>query len=184
MLLRIIILLKKVMLPSTLIKIGKQSFYGCERMFEVINLENVKDIGEEAFRGSGLIKVEINEGITKLGKGCFSYMPYLKEVNLNIESNIKFNDTFIRCKNLEKIIFKNINIFHPSFVSGKVSLDNKNNLSTFFDAFMGTPFFHSLHDQFLSEIKNGNCPICHNSLKKTFFKRECLNCNINFVRVK
>ena len=176
--------INKVILPSTLIKIDKQAFQDCTNLIEIINLENLIEIENEAFKGSGLIKVEISNKISKLGKGCFSYMNNLKEVILNIENNIKFNDTFIRCNNLENVEIKNANIFYPSFVSCNLTFNNINHLSTFYDAFMGTPFFHNLHKIFISEIKNGNCPICHNPLKKSFFKKECTNCNIDYTRIK
>ena len=173
-----------VSLPTTIVKIGKQAFFNCLNLQQVNGLESVKYFGIEAFRGSSVEEATISDNVEQLGKGCFSYMPNLKRVNLEVSKVIKFDDTFIRCQNLIEVNINNFNIFFPSFISYQLSKGNSKHLSTYYDAFMGTPFFHKLHDEYTNKINIGICPICNGQLRKSMFKRYCPRCDMDFNKLR
>lgn len=176
--------IQSVHFPSSLIKIGKQSFFNCINLEHISGIEHVKFIGIEAFRGCNVKELTLSNNVMQLGKGCFSYMPNLKKLNLDVSKVIKFDDTFIRCQNLSEVNIENLYLFFPSFISYQLSQGNSKHLSTYYDAFMGTPFFHSLHSKYLTKIKSGFCPICNNQLQKGLFKRYCSKCNIDFNKIR
>ena len=65
--------LRKVVLPSTLKKIGLGAFYGCNKLKE-INLENVQFINTNAFYGCALENIKL-DSIVAIGSYSFSRNP-------------------------------------------------------------------------------------------------------------
>lgn len=175
---------KSVTLSSTIVKIGKQAFFGCSNLSEVNGLSPVREFGEESFRGAGLESVELSDNVQTLGKGCFSYMPALKRTVIDIRRPIRFESTFIRCPRLSDVEMADKNIFFPSLLSYSMTPGNPKNLSTLYDAFMGTEYFHSLQSEYSADVDRGICPVCHGALKKSIFKKMCPRCNIDYKRTR
>ena len=87
-------------------KIGANAFEGCESLTEFIGMENVKEIGSNAFSGSGIAKVVIPSNGIILGEfifaGCKSlydvtFAPSVEDDNLNLKEipNGTFKETII-----------------------------------------------------------------------------------------
>lgn len=59
-----------VVLPSKVTKIGEKAF--AQNAFTTVDLTGITSIGERAFYGNNLIKVEIPDTVTELGAGAFA----------------------------------------------------------------------------------------------------------------
>lgn len=96
--------LDRVVLPSTLEKIGHYAFASCPKLTE-LDLryqEDLRSIDERAFEDSGLTKVILNEGLEVVGYGVFSGTD-IKEITLP-ESVISLDaGAFLSCENLKTV---------------------------------------------------------------------------------
>lgn len=63
--------LSKMILPTTIDRIGDYAFDGCEALKRLQIPENISAIGDGAFRGTGLTSISIHEYITEIGEGAF-----------------------------------------------------------------------------------------------------------------
>lgn len=72
--------IEEIELPSTLKEIGSQAFLGTSKLKMIKVPENVKTIGQEAFRESGIVTAKLPNGITTLVDRAFYYCPELTEV--------------------------------------------------------------------------------------------------------
>lgn len=63
--------LNKMILPTTIERVGSHAFDGCERLTRMQIPENISAIGEYAFRGTGLTTLAIHEYINEIGEGAF-----------------------------------------------------------------------------------------------------------------
>ncbi len=71
---------EEVLLPPALKEIGPQAFMKTSRLRMIDVPENVKIIGREAFRESGIVTVRLPNGITIISGNAFYYCPELTEV--------------------------------------------------------------------------------------------------------
>lgn len=60
-----------VTLNDRLRRIGNKTFDSCDELKEVILPDSVEDVGEYAFYASGVSKVRLSEGMSKIPLGCF-----------------------------------------------------------------------------------------------------------------
>ena len=80
--------LKKVILPTTgLATIGNSAFSNCNMLTEIINLQDVKTIGDNAFKGTGITKMIIPEGVTSIGATIFANCAEI--TNISLPSTLK-----------------------------------------------------------------------------------------------
>ncbi|MBD5164214.1 MAG: leucine-rich repeat protein, partial [Bacteroidales bacterium] len=61
-----------VKVPDTITTIAEGAFSGCTNVTEVELPEGLKEIGNNAFAGSGITSIDIPEGVTTIGSGAFS----------------------------------------------------------------------------------------------------------------
>lgn len=60
-----------VTLNDGLRRIGNGAFHSCDELKEVILPDSVEEVGKYAFYGSGVTKVRLSEGMSKIPLGCF-----------------------------------------------------------------------------------------------------------------
>ena len=71
---------EEVLLPATLREIGAQAFLKTSQLKTIEIPENVRTIGLEAFRESGITTVKLPNGVTTIAQRAFYYCPELTEV--------------------------------------------------------------------------------------------------------
>lgn len=119
--------LKRITLPSTLIKISAKQFMNCSELCKVTIPEGVTQIGEEAFEGckkltrievpgsvkkicnrafagcTSLTVVELTKGVTEIGSEAFNLCEKLLMVTLPDTVKIIHNGAFKACDKLTEI---------------------------------------------------------------------------------
>lgn len=96
-------LLSKINIPSTITKIENATFAYCESLTNIVLPKNLKGIGSSAFSSSGLISIELPEGIETIEDLAFYECRSLKRVNLpSTLVRIEWA-TFQDCRALEMI---------------------------------------------------------------------------------
>ena len=73
--------LESITLPASVNRIGHTAFYTCSSLKE-IEMSNVKEIGSFSFLYSGLLSVDLPQGLEKIGNYAFGYSPELISVNI------------------------------------------------------------------------------------------------------
>lgn len=84
--------------------IAPQAFSGCTALTAITFPEKMEEIGQEAFRGTGLTEVEIPQGIRFVEDGCFMDCKSLKSVTLSKSVERLRQDAFKGCTQLSKIV--------------------------------------------------------------------------------
>ena len=96
--------LVKVILNDKITKINDGAFSGCINL-DSINANNIKYIGNYAFRNTGFPGIDINDNIEYIGEGAFSYCENVRYVVIG--ENVKFigRYAFDVLKNIESYTF-------------------------------------------------------------------------------
>lgn len=94
-------ILKKIILPKTLIKIGQNAFWNCYSLREVVLPETLQTIENNAFDNcNSLETLKVPTTLKKLGKEVF-YSSGLKSIDLSACSKLKLrNGAFAGCSEL------------------------------------------------------------------------------------
>lgn len=79
--------IERVELPNTLLKIGNASFYDCPNLAEIKLNKGLRDIGSDAFRGTGMSCVKIPDSVVKIGYSAFSCDIEIGSRNTNYRAN-------------------------------------------------------------------------------------------------
>lgn len=79
-------------LPASVVEIGERAFYDCQSLESVTLSPNLRIIGKEAFRTTGLKKVLIPESVVHIGDKCFNNCWQLSSIivegrNMNYSSD-------------------------------------------------------------------------------------------------
>ena len=82
-------------------------FFGCSELSK-FDFSGVNTIGKEAFRDSGLLKVNLPHNIQKVGEGAFRKCNFLKEINWDAQTPNIPSHCFIFCASLSTFNFENI----------------------------------------------------------------------------
>lgn len=94
--------LSAITLPDTLIEIGEGVFSNCTSLTS-IDLSNITSFGEAAFESTGLLEVNIPEGITSIPRLAFRNCSSLTSVELPQGLETIEGDAFSLCENLTDI---------------------------------------------------------------------------------
>ncbi len=96
--------LTKVILPDSLLVIGKSAFQDCISLTEVVLGSRLEMISQSAFRDSALEKINLPDSVAEIERYAF-YRTRLTEIKLpsNISSVAKY--TFYGCERLTKVEF-------------------------------------------------------------------------------
>ncbi len=100
-----------VTIPNSVTSIGESAFRGCTGITNISIPNSVKNIDGFAFYGSGLVEVELGNGIDTLETGTFAYCENLTKINLPvgiIQLGLLYNNgqegVFEGCSNLASIV--------------------------------------------------------------------------------
>lgn len=98
--------IKKLILPSTVITVNDNAFAYCEQLEEAVLDEQLNFIGCQAFINTvSLSEISIPDKVENIGSKCFSYSG-IKNVKLpkNDSFTVICRKTFFECVNLEEVI--------------------------------------------------------------------------------
>ena len=98
--------IKKLILPSTVITVNDNAFAYCEQLEEAVLDEQLNFIGCQAFINTvSLSEISIPDKVEHIGSKCFSFSG-IKNVKLpkNDSFTVIYGTTFFECVNLEEVI--------------------------------------------------------------------------------
>lgn len=97
--------IKKIVLPNSLIEIGRWAFFGCERLEKVVFPDTLEIIDESAFCHCNKLKeVIIPDSVKKIGDHAFYNCVYLTNVKLSKKLTELGMGAFSGCSSLQKIV--------------------------------------------------------------------------------
>lgn len=107
--------------------IGKQAFYQCKSLSEVIIPEGVTEIGSMAFGVCTRMKtVSLPEGLVSIGDGAFTGCDGLKSVSIPDSVTDIAENAFMFCRNLASF---QVSPAHPVYVFNCKALINKQDMT-------------------------------------------------------
>ena len=97
--------IETICIPSNIIGIGSYTFWGCEKLREIVFDGNLPSILRDTFGYcNSLISINIPSGVEIIEAGAFNHCKLLQEVNLNKDLKIISSCAFIECPSLNSII--------------------------------------------------------------------------------
>ena len=124
--------LKTVEFGSNVSKIGKSAFEGTTALTEISLPDTLRDISAYAFKNTGLVTVNIGNGVVRIGTETFADNKALKEVVLGENLEKLGEGSFMNCASLAKInLPANVNDFDVTAFKGckalkKIAISNDN----------------------------------------------------------
>ena len=97
--------LAEISLASSVNSIGDYSFYGCSSLEKVEIPGGVETLGKYAFANGGLKEVTLNEGLTTIEEGAFSYCTALAGVAIPDSVTAIGDSAFESCYGLTEFAF-------------------------------------------------------------------------------
>ncbi len=94
-------------LPASVVEIGERAFYDCQSLESVTLSPNLRIIGKEAFRTTGLKKVLIPESVVHIGDKCFDNCWQLSSIKVE-ERNMNYSSDDGMLYNFEKSVLLRI----------------------------------------------------------------------------
>lgn len=124
-----------ISLPESIERIGNRAFW-CSNIKTLVFPANLLEIGDSAFRGSEIVRIELPSGVKRIQRGAFLNCTELKKVSLPEGLEEIGHNAFQWCYNLEEI-----NIPSTVHIFGKVILEDCKALKklTCFDNFVIEP---------------------------------------------
>ena len=96
--------LKKIIVPSSVKKIGNRAFYGCSNLESIEIRGELTELGEDAFSWcQSLNTIKIAGNIEEIKKGTFRYCSNLKNVSIPESVKTIQEDAFFGCSKLSEI---------------------------------------------------------------------------------
>lgn len=97
--------LESITLPPSVVKIGDYSFYWCDKLKDIHNINNIESIGIEAFKGcESILSLTLNN-IQEIGRAAFKKCNSLKEVSFGDQELTIGSEAFADCSALTKLNF-------------------------------------------------------------------------------
>ncbi len=97
--------LKQIDIPNSVVSIGKGAFEYCDALREITLPSGIKTLPEGVFRESGLVSINLPEGITEIGDNSFYSCKKLEFINLPQNLKKIGVDAFSSCEELEWVWF-------------------------------------------------------------------------------
>ena len=94
-------------LPASVVEIRERAFYNCQSLESVTLSPNLRIIGKEAFRTTGLKKVLIPESVVHIGDKCFDNCWQLSSIKVE-ERNMNYSSDDGMLYNFEKSVLLRI----------------------------------------------------------------------------
>ena len=95
--------LESVIIPSTVKKIDDGAFYKCRNLKSISIPSSVKIIGEAAFARSGLVNVQLEEGLEEIGEVAFRRCNDLEAIELPRTVTYVEDNAFAACPSLREV---------------------------------------------------------------------------------
>ena len=100
----------KVTIPSSVVRIGKDAFNGCELTSVIFEGENLAEIGESAFAYcTKLPEITLPEGLKVIGKAAFQGTSAIKSINIPASVESIGESAFNTCSELTEVNFADDN---------------------------------------------------------------------------
>ena len=103
-------LLKKVVMPDSITKIGDSAFYRCSSLNDITLSNNLQEIDGRAFAYcASLTHLELPQSLEKIGDACFTDCTNLKELTIpeNVNEIEGSNQPQFENSGVTRVIFKN-----------------------------------------------------------------------------
>lgn len=100
--------LKAVVIPKTITRIAFRAFANCRNLSHVTIPESVVEIHHEAFYGTGLTEVKLQEGVQTIGHGAFIDCTSLKAITIPFTVNYIGMYAFSGCTSLTSVRITNM----------------------------------------------------------------------------
>ncbi|MDO5576857.1 MAG: leucine-rich repeat domain-containing protein, partial [Fibrobacter sp.] len=112
-------------IPSGVIIIKDQAFYGCDALTEITIPDGVTSIGEDAFYScDSLTEITVPEGVSSIGKYAFSFCKNLTKVTISAGVTIINSGTFYSDTNLTVVtIPQSVKTINSTAFSNCIKLD-------------------------------------------------------------
>lgn len=95
----------KITIPDTVTEIGDAAFIDFINLKEIIIPNSVVKIGKLAFKGTSLKRVTLPDSVVELGEYAFFNCRALKYVKLSDSMKVLNQNTFLECRALEEVVF-------------------------------------------------------------------------------
>ncbi len=135
--------LSRVTLPNNLKEIPSAMFSGCTALQNIDIPSSVKTIEQYAFKGSGLLEIDIPEGVSKIGGNAFRSCNNLRQFSMPDSVTILGENVFKECEILEDVELssniENIALYMFSYCKNLKHLDIPEGVSNIdLEAFRGS----------------------------------------------
>lgn len=135
--------LNRVTLPNNLEEIPSAIFSGCTALQNIDIPSSVKTIEQYAFKGSGLLEIDIPEGVSKIGGNAFRSCNNLRQFSMPDSVTILGENVFTECAMLEDVELssniENIALYMFSYCKNLKHLDIPEGVSNIdLEAFRGS----------------------------------------------
>lgn len=135
--------LSRVTLPNNLEEIPSAIFSGCTALQNIDIPSSVKTIEQYAFKGSGLLEIDIPEGVSKIGGNAFRSCNNLRQFSMPDSVTILGENIFTECAILEDVELssniENIALYMFSYCKNLKHLDIPEGVSNIdLEAFRGS----------------------------------------------
>ena len=100
--------LKSVILPDNINEIPARAFKNCSNLTSVDLPESIVDIGDEAFYGSGLLKINIPESVEHIGYEAFNECLHLANIEFRSKQVKVQNTTFDHTPFVKTLEYKSL----------------------------------------------------------------------------
>ena len=138
------IIIKKLVMPSSVNKLNDRAFLGLKKVQEIVMSDNIKIIPTECFRASGDIKIHIPTSLLTIKAKAFMYSE-TKEIELNNKIQI-----------IEQYAFANSSLSKINYPDSLIFFGNGVFMDTDLEMFVAPKNLKSLNQYCLSE-----CPHLH-----------------------
>lgn len=133
--------LKRITLPSSLLTIGKRSFYRCSTITKVVMPNSVTTIGEGAFSYcDNLTSIVLSNAISTCGSAVFQYCKSLSDITIPEGNTLLGSNMFADCYALREVLLPSTLTTLGTYCFQNCYLLEKINIPSLVDTIPGSCF--------------------------------------------